>query len=367
VQDIANPPRQVFDESVGHDSGQAPLPRDLATAVAARERLDKIDGQIAGIKEHSGQTQDAIADTNVKLDVAREEKRQENAIADYEAKVTDLGSRVQNANDIVDIPNQLDAATQGAAFGHALDSMSTGLPSGDLRNVVEYAKVAYDYQSTKDDITIVGDELFHQQQMAEVNALKEGIDQRIANAEKAMSSTMGTAIEDMGTNAQREFYHNEYSQAFHDAEQLRAGQEQQRDAFFASNNAVLPHKLVEQQQNRAAMNEEFHARHYGLTRELANENAEINVNLSNKEMLQKNQARLERQEVPSDEIQKQAGKLTDLQHDQHQNDVYQEANKIHAQQSPQMAMNPPSIAYSGPGDGGAGGGAPQQQGPALQM
>jgi hypothetical protein len=39
------------------------------------------------------------------------------------------------------------------------------------------------------------------------------------------------------------------------------------------------------------------------------------------------------------------------------NDVYVEANKIHAQQCPELSMNPPAVAKSGPG----GGGAPQQQ------
>jgi hypothetical protein len=122
------------------------------------------------------------------------------------------------------------------------------------------------------------------------------------------------------------------------------------------------------------MNNELQQAHYGLTRGLAEKQAEINVDLANQEMRHLQENRLEGRGVSQEHMAAEMKPLNDLLDQQRPNDLYTETNNIHSQQSPQMAMNPPSIAQSGPGDGGgagtgpgaggAGGGAPQQQGPA---
>ena len=229
------------------------------------------------------------------------------------------------------------------------------------------------------DPKLENDKAFHSEQLAAVDKFKTEVSSQIDASKAEMQKVMGS---EWSLAGQKEFAQNEFNSAFQKSNDFIANQVQEREQFFANNtSAVSP---IEQEVNRAGMNEELHKAHYDLTRGLADQQAEINVNLANQEMRQLQEKRLESHGVSREQMTNEMKPLNDILDQQRPNDLYMEANKIHAEQSPQMAVNPPSLAQSGPGGGGAGsamapqqsgpgsgsvgggagGGAPQQQGPA---
>lgn len=229
---------------------------------------------------------------------------------------------------------------------HALRVNVVPAMGPEMAAAVHAGTLAYTTMKINDEAKIAREQSFHEEQLAEVAGLKAQIGSQMGAAKAEMEKVMGQPLEDLSPAAQKEFHQNEYGNAFHQVNELVAQQEQQREAFFAGNNAS-PVMWAEQQQQRAAMNQELHAEHYGLTRELAAGQAAINVDLSNAEMSQANQQRLERQNVPPAEVAAQMNDLSQVQREQYQSDLYSETNRVHSQNSPQLYQNPPAI--EGPG------------------
>src|SRR5215467_16289444 len=123
LQDMAKPPQQAFNESTGQESGPAPAQRDPVMAAMAQERLEKVTNQFADAKTAYGQTQEAIADTDIKLEDAREKRDTENRIQEYDDKVSDLGGSIENSSDTIEAANQIDAVTHGGAFHDAFHAL----------------------------------------------------------------------------------------------------------------------------------------------------------------------------------------------------------------------------------------------------
>ena len=195
-----------------------------------------------------------------------------------------------------------------------------------------------------DSAKLQNDKVFHAEQLAAVGQIKSEIGSQIDASKAEMQKVMGS---DWSLAGQKEFAQNEFNYAFQKTNDFIAGQTQERDNFFAGNLSAL--SPIEQQQNRTAMNEELHAAHYGLTRDLAVKQAEINVDLGNKEMMNQLEKKEVKQGVQKDDLQSAMEPLRGLQEEQRPNDIYMEANKIHTQNCPELSQNPPM--------------APQQQGP----
>jgi hypothetical protein len=218
---------------------------------------------------------------------------------------------------------------------------------GELQNVADSVKgVADSLESQKlaDAQKLEVDKAFHSEQLAAVGQIKSEIVSQIDASKAEMQKVMGS---DWSLAGQKEFAQNEFNYAFQKTNDFIAGQTQERDNFFAGNLSVL--SPIEQQQNRTAMNEELHAAHYGLTRDLAVKQAEINVDLGNKEMMNQLEKKEVGQGVQKDDLQSAIEPLRRIQEEQRPNDIYMEANKIHTQNCPELSQNPPM--------------APQQQGP----
>jgi hypothetical protein len=218
---------------------------------------------------------------------------------------------------------------------------------GELQNVADTAKGVVDSlesQKLADAQKLEVDRAFHSEQLAAVDNFKTEVGSQIDASNAEMQKVMGN---EWSLAGQKEFAQNEFNSAFQKANDFVATQTQERDNFFAGNISVL--SPIEQQQNRTAMNGELHAAHYGLTRDLALKQAEINVDLGNKEMLDQLEKKEVGQGVQKDDLQSAMEPLRHIQEEQKPNDIYMEANKIHTQNCPELSRNPPM--------------APQQQGP----
>lgn len=328
------------------------------------EQINEAQDHMAAADRDLAKTGDELAGHTDELRSSIKEMGElDNTLKGLDAKI-----EKQEARDSVD-PIERKAgwvklATDFAAETVLPDQLGGVLPTG----ATEYVAQAYEMRRREEQTILEKDKDFHQMQLAEVASLKSDIGSQMQAAKAEMEKVMGT---ELSPQAQKEFHANEFSNAFRQANDLIAGQQQERDQFFGNNMAVVA--FAEQQQNRAGMNQELHQAHYDLTRSLAVEQANINVDLENNQMRQLEEKRLEGQGVSKDQLETEMKPMNRILEQQTPGDVYTEANKIHAQQSPQMAMNPPSIAQSGPGDGGGagtgpgGGGAPQQQqqGPAA--
>lgn len=237
----------------------------------------------------------------------------------------------------------LGVAIQGEAqnIQDAVNAKLRGVELPNSVNISEKVQELIDADAHK----LEADKAFHAEQLAAVDKFKTEVESQVDASKAEMQKVMGSEWSPAG---QKEFAQTEFNAAFQKANDFIAEQRQERDNFFASNLSVL--SPVEQQQNRTGMNEELHAAHHGMTRDLAVKQAEIKVDLGNKEMEQLHHKKLEGQGVPPNEMQSAMEPLHSIQQEQRPNDVYMEANKIHAQQCPELAMNPPS-----------------QQGPSIQM
>lgn len=326
------------------------------------EQILKTQDGMAATDKAIAQTQEELqATTGLYQDAFKERIGVDNTIKNLESKV----ERAENIEEFKGKINEQSETLTEAAI-HVADHVAhVGVVPAmqqEMQAAVQAGTLAYTTMKINDEAKIAREQTFHQEQLAEVADLKAQIGSQMGAAKAEMEKVMGQELKEMSPNAQKEFHQNEYSNAFHQVNELIANQEQQRDAFFASNNAS-PIMWVEQQQNRAAMNQELHAQHYGLTRDLAADQATINIDLSNAEMSRNNQQRLERQNLPPGEITEQMNELSKVQQEQYQGDLYSETNKIHAQNSPQLYQSPPAIGAPGvaapdPNQSGPGGGPP---------
>lgn len=212
----------------------------------------------------------------------------------------------------------------------------------------------YQIQKRRDAEIMTGERALHEKQLGEVADLKGRIKPGMEAAKAEMEKTMGG---EMSPAAQKAFYAAEFDNAFHQANELRAHQQQERATV---GTAILSHS--EQQQERAGMSAELDAAHFTLTRGLAEQQATINVDIDNQSMLMQEQKRLESKGVTPDGMSDAMKPLEGILTDQRQSDIWSQTNKIHSQQCPELAANPPAPEFApqgpsqsqgGPGSGPA--------------
>lgn len=248
----------------------------------------------------------------------------------------------------------------GFASAYALNQLEdNGIDPESVKQGFEWAKIHYDNltgsheqkaaetsattaeNGANADPKLENDKAFHSSQLAAVEEFKTELNSQIDASRAEMQKVMG---HEWSAAGQKEFAQNEFNSAFQKANDFVAQQVHERDQFFANNKSTT--SPLEQEVNQAGMNNELHQAHYGLTRGLAEKQAEINVDLDNQTMRQDQEKRLESNGVSREQMPNEMKPLNNILAEQRPNDVYMETNKIHEQQCPQMAMTPP--AQQGP-------------------
>jgi len=356
-QDALKKPHEKLDQLMGAQDKIAQLDKDLDNNAKA------VAGKTSEVRETINERVEVdqnIKRLDEKIETAQKiEEFKSNVGEKIESGVEFVKGKVEYVKEHAE--HLAMAGTMAAVdFAHVHHGVVEGMGNPEmLRNVVagavvehvvahhdeliENAKEKLQGIADADAQKLEADKAFHAEQLGAVDKFKTEVGSQIDASTAEMQKVMGN---EWSLAGQKEFAQNEFNAAFQKANDFIAEQQQARDNFFAGNISVL--SPVEQQQNRTGMNEELHAAHYGLTRNLAEKQAELNVDLANEGLRQQQEQRLESKGVSQEQMPNEMKPLNNILAEQRPNDVYMEANNIHAQQCPQMAMNPPSISQEGP-------------------
>ena len=327
----------------------------LDQLLGAQDKMKEVD-------ENLEKTAKSLAGTTTEL----RETIQEQAEVDTTIKrLDDKIETTQNIDAFKEKAAPYAKLAVGAAAAYALNELEdAGIHTESVKQAFEWGKLHFENtigsreqkgaengqtpaeNSANADPKLENDKAFHSAQLAAVDQFKTEVNSQIDASRAEMQKVMG---HEWSVAGQKEFAQNEFNSAFQKTNDFVAHQVEERQQFFANNKSTT--SPLEQEVSQAGMNTELQQAHYGLTRGLAEKQAGINVDLANQEMRQLQEKRLEGSGVSQEQMSNEMKPLNNLLTEQRPNDVYMEANKIHSQQSPEMAMTPPSMA-------------PQQSGPA---
>ena len=364
-----------FDEGQP-ESGPRQQPSDPFLAAAAQEQLARKEGQIAettadlaNTKTALGANEKAQSDRKVEIEGDKVEQRMNTTevLTDRLAESTDqIAYQMDQFPDTPNAPD-IDVGGTGKHLGEAvawtreaiIPAVQTLGVIGTIETSINAVGARYAAQPSDQQPEwhkIEAEEKLHQQQIDDIQQTKG----KVVSELESKGAQMGTEP----TFAEVKDFHATATKGFAELEQKFKEQDAQTAALYQNNTVEDPGLRTVQMQERAVNEQSMHANRYGATREIAEAVAVKQVELSNADQLKQNEARLERQCATPDAMEASMSSLKNLQTEQRGADVYEQTNKIHAQQCPEMAMNPPEISQSGPGGSGAGSAmAPQQTGP----
>lgn len=307
------------------------------------EQLMEAQDRMAAADAKLEMTQSLLGDATQKLQTSIGEE------AKVAAQIDDLNTEIE-ATQISNSPEGWKTGADWVERGIKGAGVVAGVDVPD--EVTEAGGKAYIYQKAREEDALEAERALHEKQLVEVADLKSQLQSGMAASKAEIERVMGS---DMSIAAQKEFHNNEFSNAFHQANELIGQQLEERAA-----SSTTFFSFVEQQQERAGMNQELHAAHYDLTRGLAEQQAEINVGLGNEQMNQLEEQRLARQGVPPEQMSAAMEPLAQIQEEQRALEISSNASLIHAENCPALSQNPPALEFMPGSQQGPGTGPPPQ-------